>query len=79
MNIKINKNTNINLNDNEIEIIKITYSIFQDIIDELCKNNADETEVYGEALCISDSIYEFMKNVGINIKNDNTWIDSLRK
>ena len=76
MNVKINKNTNINLNDNEIEIIKIAYSIFQYILDELCKNDADESEIYGDALCISESIYKFMKNVGINVKNDKAWIDS---
>lgn len=62
------RNTSVKLNNDEIETLKKSYYILQEIQTKLWENDENNTYAYSSILSVSNTIYTFMKeNIGINI------------
>lgn len=74
VNIRSNVSIQVEMSQEEIEIVKKAYWIIKAIADELWREDADETETYGNSSTACDCIYQIMKNdIGVNI-DEKRWM-----
>lgn len=74
INVNSYVNIKVKMSQEEIETVKKAYWILKQIAGDLWRNDADETEAYGNVRTACDCIYQFMKSdIGLNI-DEKRWM-----